>query len=301
MKADSGFARRITGDQFIITAEYLPSATTEPSAAAKVVEQFGDKIAAINVADNPYAVGLSSLAGALAVKNAGGEPIYQIVTRDRNRMAIQSDLLGAASLGIGNILCLSGYHQVLTGCPESANVYDIDSVQLVALVKRMTEQGQLLDGRSIEGAFAMVAGAAANPYLQPQELNMIRLAKKVQAGAGFIQTQAVFNTDTFAQWIEAAVKQGLTDRAAILAGVLVLNSADEAEKLRNTFTDFVIGDEVVDRLKQAGSPDAQAKEGVAICAEVIKKLKPMKGLKGIHLISGGNEALVPQVLTAAGL
>ncbi len=301
MKANSGFAQKITGDQFIVTAEYLPKATTDTSAAKKVVEQFGGPVAAINVADNPYGVGMSSLAGAVAIKNAGGEPIYQIVTRDRNRMAIQSDLLGAASLGIGNILCLSGYHQILTDCPESANVYDIDSVQLLALVDRMTEQGQLLDGKSIDGDFAMLPGGAANPYLQPQELNMIRLAKKVQAGAKFIQTQAVFNTDNFAQWLDIADKQGITGKTAILAGVLVLDSAEEAEKLRSTFTDFVIGDDIVDRLKQAGDADAQAKEGVAICAEVIKKLKPMKGLRGVHLISGGNEALVPQILTAAGL
>ena len=299
MKSNSGLAQKLNGDQFIVTAEYLPGATTQTSEAAGVVEEFGDRVAAINVADNPYGVAMSSLAGALAVAGAGGEPIYQIVTRDRNRIAIQSDLLGAAALGIGNVLCLSGYHQVLTDCPESANVYDIDSIQLLSLVNRMTEKGELLDGKAIEGEFGMLAGAAANPGLQPMELNMIRLAKKVQAGAKFIQTQATFDTDAFAQWLEAAAREALTDRTAILAGVLVLSSAEEAERLRDRFTDFAIGDDMVDRLKQAGDVEAQAREGGAICADVIKRLMPMKGERGVHLMAGGNVTLLNDILAAA--
>jgi len=209
--------------------------------------------------------------------------------------------MGAAFLGIKNVLCLSGYHQTLIGCPESANVYDIDSIQLIAAVRKMNDEGLLLDGTKIEGAFSMLIGAVANPYLKPLELNTIRLNKKVDAGANFIQTQAVFDTETFAQWLEAVRSEGLTEKVAILAGVLPLTSAAEAEKLDDSYTDFNIPDEIIERIKAAGNQDAQKKEGQTICAEIIKAIKDMPGLRGVHIISGGNEKIVPQLIAEAAL
>jgi methylenetetrahydrofolate reductase (NADPH) len=233
--------------------------------------------------------------------DAGIEPIYQIVTRDRNRIAIQSDLLGAASLGIRNVLCLSGYHQRLTGCGEAANVYDIDSIQLIAAVKGLSEQGILLDGKKVDGEFSMLVGAVANPDLRPLELNILRLAKKVEAGAAFIQTQAVFDVESFDEWLAAARGEGITDKAAILAGVMPLSSAAEAVELGESFTDFNIPDGVIERLGAAGNEEAQKAEAAKICVEIIHSVRGMKGLRGIHIMSGGNEGVVPEVLSAAGL
>lgn len=301
MKVDSKLANAIESGDFILTAEYLPVAGIDSSVIESAASVLGSSVLAVNVADNHYGVAMSSLAASVAVMKAGVEPVYQIVTRDRNRIALQSDLLGAAYLGIKNVLCLSGYHQTLTGSPESANVYDIDSIQLVAAVRKMCDEGVLLDGTKIEGEFSMLIGAVANPYLTPLELNMIRLNKKIEAGADFIQTQAVFSIEAFSQWLDAAVSKGITEKTAILAGIMPLDSAAEAERLRDTYTDLHISDELIERLKAAGSKEAQKKEGLAICAETIKKVKDMNGVRGIHILSGGKEAVVPELLAVSGL
>ena len=301
MKLDSALANEIESENFIITAEYQPRASTNDPAVKEIVDAFSNGPCAVNVSDNPYGPVMSSLAASIALSRSGIEPVYQIVTRDRNRIALQSDLLGAAYLGIRNVMCLSGYHQTLTACPESANVYDIDSIQLIAFVTKMREEGKLPGGLEFEGTFPMLAGAAANPYVAPLELNIIRLAKKVEAGARFIQTQAVFDTGTFGEWIEAAGSEGITKKTAILAGVLPLESAAEAERLRDTYTDFHIPDEVIERLKNAGDQDAQKKEGIIICSEIIKIIKGMNNVRGIHILSGGNESVVPELFVASGL
>ena len=301
MKADSKLASKIESGDFIVTAEYLPQAGTDASAIEACVSALSKGPTAVNVADNHYGVVMSSLATSVALSRCGLEPVYQMVTRDRNRIALQSDLMGAAYLGIKNVLCLSGYHQTLMGCPESANVYDIDSIQLVAAVRKMNDEGLLLNGAKIDGAFSMLIGAVANPYLKPLELNIIRLNKKVDAGANFIQTQAVFDVEAFQQWLDAARSEGITERAALLAGVLPLGDAVEAERLCDTYTDFSISKEVLDRIKSAGDQEAQKKEGLAICVEIIKKIKDMQGLRGLHILSGGNESIVPELMTAAAL
>lgn len=301
MKPDGRLANCIKGQDFIITAEYLPRASTNPSLNEAVVKALNDKIKAINVADNPNGIVSSSLAGSVALDRSGIEPVYQIVTRDRNRIAIQSDLLGAASLGIKNVLCLSGYHQTLTECSESANVYDIDSIQLIAAVTQMCEDRVLLDGTKIEGDFAMLVGAVANPYVKPLELNILRLAKKVEAGARFIQTQVVFDVEGFAEWMDMARAEGITGKAALLGGVLALNDAEEAEALREKYTDFYIPDKIIDRMKNSSNRDDQRKEGLAIAAEIIRKIKNISGVRGIHILSGGKETAVPELLAASGL
>jgi len=297
MKPESNFAAKVRGQAFIVTAEYLPVAGTEVALAANT---FGPVVTAINVADNHFGVAMSSLAGSFALQQAGIEPIFQMITRDRNRIAMQSDLLGAAYLGMQNVLCLTGFHQTLIGCDDSANVYDIDSIQLIDLVKRMNN-GELLDGMPIQGPFGMLIGAVANPNLQPLALNMLKLRKKIAAGAEFIQTQAVFDIEAFKAWLEAARDAGLTEKAALLAGVLPLTSAEQAEELSATHTDIVIPAAVIQRLTAAGNADAQHKEGVKIAAEVIAQLKGLPGLRGIHLLSGGNESSVTELVATASL
>jgi methylenetetrahydrofolate reductase (NADPH) len=297
MKSSSKLAGMLGGNDFIVTAEYLPVSGTDTAAVDTAIKSFGNRLTAVNAADNHYGAALSSLAASVALNKAGIEPVYQLVTRDRNRIALQSDLLGAAFLGIKNVLCLSGYHQAVIDCPQAANVYDIDSIQLIALVKKMNE-GLFLDGSKIKGEFAMTIGAAANPYLKPLGLNILRLGKKVTAGASFIQTQAVFDTDTFKLWLGAAVNAGITKKAAILAGVMPLQSAEQAQKLVETHTDFTIPAGIIERLKAAGDAGAQKKEGVKIAAETIKKLKGTAGLRGVHILSGGNEGVIPELLAA---
>jgi len=299
MRSNSQLAKKIESTDFIVTAEFLP----RPGAGTGIVEECAASLrngpVAVNVADNHYGVAMSSLAASVALLHAGIEPVYQMVTRDRNRIALQSDLLGAASLGIKNVLCLTGYHQALIGCPESANVFDVDSIQLVAALTRMTEEGLLMDGSKIDGPFAMLVGAAANPLLKPLELNIMRVKKKVRAGANFIQTQAVFDVEDFKLWFDAVRGEGIAQKTAILAGVMPLTGADEAKRLNETFTDINIPVDVVSRLEAAGNEGVQRKEGLAICAETIGKLRALPGLRGIHILSGGNESAVPQLMLMA--
>ena len=289
---------KIEAGDFIITAEYAPG-TNLGTLPSEKLKNCG--AAAINISDNPYGASISSLASAVRLRQAEIEPIYQIVTRDRNRIALQSDILGAASLGIKNILCLSGYHQTITEMPESARVFDIDSIQLIGTINRMNEEGILLNGTKINGKFSMLVGAVANPYLRPLDLNILRLKKKVKSGARFIQTQAVFNTTDFRDWLDAAYQEGITERAAIIAGIYPLESYDEAVSLLKKHTDFYIPDSHIKRIKDAGNPEAQKKEGIAICVETIGKIKEMKGLNGIHIISGGKVDIINEVITEAGL
>jgi methylenetetrahydrofolate reductase (NADPH) len=299
MKVDSKLATKIETGDFIVTAECAPGATASGAIAEAALKALGSRPVAVNVADNSHGVALSSVAASVAAMKSGVEPVLQMVTRDRNRIALQSDLLGAASLGIRNVLCMSGYHQTLIGCPESVNVFDIDSIQFIELTSRMSENGILADGTSIDGQFSMLVGAAANPFLKPLELNLLRLNQKIEAGARFIQTHAVFDIQAFSQWLDAARKEGFTQKAAILASVYPLESVEEAQKLRDTYAEFCIPDEVIERLKKAG--DAGKKEGLAICVETIKQLKQLDGLRGIHILSGGKEAVLPDLVAASGL
>jgi methylenetetrahydrofolate reductase (NADPH) len=199
------------------------------------------------------------------------------------------------------VLCLSGYHQTLIGYPESANVFDIDSTQFIELTARMSANGILADGTKIDGQFSMLVGAVANPFLRPLDLNLFRFGLKIEAGARFFQTHAVFDIVAFNEWLDGARKEGFTKKAAILAGVFPLASAAEAQKLRDNYAEFRIPDKVIERLKKAGDAGAQKKEGLAICVETIKQLKALDGLRGIHIFSGGREASVPEILAAAGL
>ncbi len=301
MKVDSKFAKKIESGDFIVTAEYVPVVSAVASVIETTLKTIGSKPVAINMADNQHGVATSSLAASVIALKTGFEPVLQIVTRDRNRIALQSDLLGAASLGIKNVLCLSGHHQTLTDSPESANVFDMDSTQLIEIFTRMGEKGELVNGGRIEGQFSMLVGAVTNPFLKPLELNVLRLERKIEAGAKFIQTHPVFDVKGFGQWLDAAHKAGITAKTAILAGIFPLETADQAVRLRDKYADFCVTDDVIGRLKSAGNEAAQKKQGLAICAETIKQIKTLSGLRGIHILSSGKEPVVSEILGAAGL
>jgi methylenetetrahydrofolate reductase (NADPH) len=297
MKPDSMLAGKIKSKDFIITAEYVPQAGANLSAIKASVGAYRDKVTSVNVADNHYGITPSSLAVCAALLQSGIEPVLQINTRDRNRIALQSDLLGASLLCIKNVLCISGYDQSIIGSPDAKGVFDLDSFQLLALVKRMTEEGLLMDGTRLGNSFAMLAGAVINPYMRPLELNILRLSRKVQAGAAFIQTQAVFDFEEFREWLEAARKEKITEIVAILAGILPLTGADEARQLVEAHPDMNIPSKVIERLAAAGSAEAQEREGLTISAEMIKNIKGLPGLRGVHLLSGSKHNLVPELLT----
>ncbi len=301
MKNGKKFADQVSSGDFLVTAEYMPPAAADSAHIDSVVDSLKQVPSAVNVSDNPFGVGMSGFAASLHLSKAGIEPVFQMVTRDRNRIALQSDILGAASMGINNILCLSGYHQTLTDSPQSANVYDIDSTQLIAIARSITEKGELQNGAAVSGRASLITGAVANPYLKPVELNMIRLSQKVEAGATFIQTHAVFDTDGFTMWLNAAKGSGVTEKAAILAGIIPLESAEEAESLKSRFTDFYIPDTIIERLKDAGDSAAQRREGIKICVEIINSIKNFNGLRGIHLMTGGKEDMIPEILSSSGL
>lgn len=301
MKHDSQLATKINAGEFIVTAELLPQASATMAEVDAAAGSLKNGLTAVNIADNPEGPILSSLAGALALMKAGIEPVYQIVTRDRNRIAIQSDLMGAAALGIRNVLCLSGHHQALTDSSQSANVYDIDSIQLIAAVKKMRDENLLINGATVKGDFPMLIGAVASPDMKPLELNILRLAKKIEAGADFIQTQAVFDVETFGSWLEQARKDGLTEKTAIIAGVMPLKSANEAQTLKSKYTDLSIPDNVIQQLNESGDEAKQKEKGLLMCVETIKAIKKIQGVKGIHILSGGKESMVPDIIAQSEL
>jgi methylenetetrahydrofolate reductase (NADPH) len=287
--------------EFVVTAECGPPR----GANAGVIRQKGELLKgyvdAVNVTDNQTAiVRMSSLAAGIHLQGLGLEPVMQLVTRDRNRIALQSDIMGAYSLDIRNILCLSGDHQTFGSQPDALNVFDIDSVQLLRMVRDMRDRGRDMSGFELDEAPAMFIGAAANPFADPLDYRVIRLAKKIEAGADFIQTQCIYNTERFKEWLRLAREEGLTEKVYILGGVTPLKSARMAEYMAANVAGMDIPEAVIKRL--AGAPKGQADaEGIRICVETIAELRQLEGVHGVHIMAIENEGKVGEVVEAAGL
>jgi methylenetetrahydrofolate reductase (NADPH) len=223
-----------------------------------------------------------------------------MVTRDRNRIALQSDILGAASYDIFNILCLSGDHQSFGDCPTGQNVHDIDSMQLIQTVKHMRDNGKFLGGDDISRPPQMFIGAAANPFADPFEIRVPRLAKKIAAGVEFIQTQCIYDIDKFELWMKMAGDRGLLDKVHILAGVTPFKSAGMARYMKNRVPGIEIPDEMVKRM--ADTPkEKQPEEGINICIETIQRLKEVKGVRGFHVMAIEWEEKVSEIVEKSGL
>jgi methylenetetrahydrofolate reductase (NADPH) len=230
----------------------------------------------------------------------GVEPVLQMVTRDRNRIAIQSDILGAASFDIFNMLCLSGDHQSFGDNPKGQNVHDLDSMQLVQTVRLMRDEGKFLGGADIKRPPQLFVGAAANPFADPFEIRVPRLAKKIASGAEFIQTQCIYNLDKFEEWMKQVRDRGLHEKTYILAGVTPLKSAGMAKFMKNRVPGMDVPDDVVKRM--ADTPkEKQADEGINICIETIERLKTVEGVKGFHIMAIEWEEKVPEIVERAGL
>ncbi|MCF8027360.1 MAG: methylenetetrahydrofolate reductase [Desulfobacteraceae bacterium] len=284
-----------------VTSECGPPRGSDPEVIKQKAELLKDCVDAINVTDNQTSVvRTSSLATCIHLKLMGLEPILQMVTRDRNRIALQSDILGAASFDIANVLCLSGDHQSFGDNPQGQNVHDLDSMQLLWTVRKMRDEGTFLGGDEIKRPPKMFVGAAANPFADPFEIRVPRLAKKIEAGAEFIQTQCIYNLEKFEEWIRLAEDRGLTEKCYIMAGVTPFKSAGMAKYMKNRVPGMDVPDDVVKRM--ADTPKGnQAEEGVNICVETIQRLKEIKGVSGFHIMAIEWEEKVPEIVERAGL
>jgi len=265
---------------------------------AKFLKGYGD---AVNVTDNQTAVvRFCSLAASRILMDMGIEPVMQMVTRDMNRIGLQSNVLGAAALGIKNLLCLTGDHQSFGDHPQAKNVFDLDSTQLLNTVRSMRDDGKMISGTEVEGKPAMFIGAAANPFADPFEFRVIRMAKKINAGAQFIQTQCIYDMERFGKFMEMANEMGLTERCYIMAGITPLKSVGMANYMKKFVPGLLVPDEYITRLR--GVPkDKQAAEGIKIAVEQIQQCLEMKGIAGIHLMAIEWEERVPEICEAAGL
>ncbi len=301
VKTLSKLEQMFAAGHIAVTSECGPPRGSDPEAIKKKGEMIKDHVDAINITDNQTAMTrLCSLAACIHLKLMGLEPILQMVTRDRNRIALQSDILGAASFDINNILCLSGDHQSFGDCAQGQNVHDLDSMQLLQTVRHMRDEGKFLGGDDIKRPPNMFAGAAANPFADPFEIRVPRLAKKVAAGAEFIQTQCIFNLDKFEKWMEEVRKRGLHEKTSIMTGITPFKSAGMAKFMAKNVPGMDIPEEVVRRMSDAPK-GKKAEEGIKIAVESIQRLKECEGVKGFHIMAIEWEEKVPEICEAAGL
>ena len=299
MKAGTNLEKVLENGSFAVTAEVGPPKGTSSAVIRRKGDLIRTYVDAINITDNQTAiVRMSSIAGASILKSNDIDPVMQVVCRDRNRIAIQSDILGAVALGIGNILCLSGDHQKFGNHPNSKNVFDIDSIQLIQVLKSMRDEKKFISGEDISGEVPLYIGAAANPFADPFEFRVTRLAKKINAGADFIQTQAIYDIAKFRQWMKAVREKGLHEQVHILAGVIPIRSVGMARYMRDYVSGVSVPDEIITRLE--GAENAK-EEGVKIPLEIIDQLKEIPGVHGIHIMAVGWEDIVPEIVEKAGL
>jgi methylenetetrahydrofolate reductase (NADPH) len=299
LKAGSRLEKMLAAGHFTVTGEIGPAKNADGHIVAHHGDMLKDYCESFNLTDNQTAVvRLSSIAAGIILKQKGIEPNIQIVARDRNRIAIQSDVLGAAAFGINNVLCLSGDHQSFGNHPTSKNVHDIDSIQMIQVLDGM-RKGYFANGEEIKGPKPeLFIGCAANPFADPFEFRVTRLGKKIEAGADFVQTQCIFDMDRFEKWMELVRAQGLHKRISILAGVTPLKSFKAATYIKNCVAGMSVDQRLIDRLKAAEDPK---EEGVKIALDQIEYLKKMEGIAGVHIMAVAWEEIVPDIVKKAGL
>ncbi len=300
-KSGSNLEKVLRAGHFAFTGECGPPKGANVEHLKEKMNPLRGVVDAINVTDNQTAVvRMSSKAASALMVQAGLEPNFQMVCRDRNRIAMQSDILGIHALGIRNMLCLSGDHQTFGNHPEAKNVYDLDSMQLIALVKKMRDEGKFLNGEDIDGPPKLFIGAAANPFAEPTEFRVYRLANKIDAGADFIQTQCIYNMPRFREFMKRAVDMGLTEKCYILAGVTPFKSAGMAKYMAKSVPGMDVPDDVIKRIEGAGK-GKMAEEGIKFAIEQIQEFKEMPGVAGVHLMAIEWEHKVPEIAERAGV
>jgi len=297
----SKLQKMLDSGHFAVTAEIGPPKHAGAHSIRHHAQLLKNHVDATNITDSQTAiVRLSSIASGVHILDCGIEPIVQMTVRDRNRIAIQADLLGAYSLGMRNLLCLSGDHQQFGNHPTSKNVFDIDSMQLIYLMSRMRDEKKFFCGEEIkEYEPRFFIGAVANPFADPFEYRVDRLEKKIEAGAQFIQTQCIFDMERFERFMEMVRARGLDQRAHILAGVTPLKSWRAAKYIQTGVSGMIVPDSLVERLKNAADPK---KEGIKVCIEQIKHIREnIKGIHGVHVMAIAWEEVVPEIVEKAGL
>lgn len=300
MKSGSKLEQVLSAGKFAVTSELGPPATGDADNIRKKAEYCRGFVDGVNLTDNQTAiVRMSSISAAAIVISCGLEPVVQMVCRDRNRIAMQSDILGAAALGVKNILLLSGDHQTFGNHPESKNVYDLDSMNLIAMVKKMRDEKQFLSGVPIKDHEPrMFIGAVANPFADPLEFRVVRLAKKVEAGADFVQTQCIFDIPRFTKWMNMVVEEGLHEKVYIMGGITPVKSHKALIYMKEKVAGMSIPDELIKRMESASDPK---EEGVKICLETIEAIRGIKGVSGVHLMPIGWESITSVIVERAGL
>ncbi len=300
-KSGSNLEKVLKAGHFAFTGECGPPQGANVAHLKEKAAHLKGNVDAVNVTDNQTAVvRMSSWAASLILLEQGLEPNFQMVCRDRNRLAIQSDILGVYSNGIRNMLCLSGDHQKFGNHPEAKNVFDIDSMQLIHTAKTMRDDGTFLNGQEIDVPPELFIGAACNPFAEPFDFRVYRLAKKIAAGADFIQTQCIYNMAKFREFMRRAVDMGLHEKCYILAGVTPMKSVGMARYMAKQVPGMDVPDNLIKRLQGAGKGKVAA-EGIKFAVEQIEEFKEMKGIAGVHLMAIEWEHRVPEIAEMAGV
>ena len=298
---DSGLEKILRSGQFAVTGECGPPRSADGDVVKQKAAQLKGNADAFNITDNQTSVvRMSSISASVLMMQEGLEPVMQMVCRDRNRIAIQSDILGAAALGVKNMLCLSGDHQKFGDHPEAKNVFDIDSIQLIRTVRMMRDEGKLLGGEEMQVPPRIFVGAAANPFADPFSIRVPRLAKKVNAGVEFIQTQCIFNMEKFSDWMKGVTDRGLHEKVFILGGVTPFKSFGMAKYMGKFVPGMDVPDALLQRMKDTPKEN-QAEEGIKIAVETIQQLREMDGVAGVHIMAIEWEEKVGEIAEKAGL
>ena len=302
MKTESNLEKVLSAGHLAVTSECGPPRGASAGTVIDKAKYLEGAVDAVNITDNQTAmVRMSSFAGSVLVKQQGMHPLLQMVTRDRNRLAMQADILGAYALGIDTMLCLSGDHTKFGDHAMAANVHDIDSIQLIQMVKGMRDVGKFQGGADIKGVVPkMFIGAAANPFADPFELRVMRLAKKIAAGADFIQTQCIFNVEKFERWMAGVRDKGLHNKCYIMAGITPMKSVGAAKYMKNRVPGMDVPQELVERMGSV-EKEKQPEEGIKICLETIERLKKVEGVAGFHIMAIDWEEKVEEIVKRADL
>lgn len=300
MKSGSNLERVLKAGAFAVTGELGPPKSGNPEVVREKARLLKGHVDAVNITDCQTAiVRMSSVAAGLITQSEGVEPVIQMTCRDRNRIGMQSDILGASALGLKNLLCLTGDHQKFGNHPGSKGVFDMDSIQMLGMVKSMRDEKRFQCGEEIKsGEPRLFLGAAANPFAFPFEYRAVRLGKKVAAGADFIQTQIIYNVEKFARFMEMVRELGLDEKVYILAGVTPPKSLGMARYMKSSVPGMDVTDDVIRRMQEA--KDKQ-EEGINICVDIIQQVKEIKGVAGVHVMAIEWESAVPEILKRAGL
>jgi len=301
LKSGSNLEKVLRAGHFAFTGECGPPKGANVDHLKEKIAHLKGMVDAVNITDNQTAVvRMSSWAASTILIQEGIEPNFQMVCRDRNRLAMQSDILGAYAMGIRNMLCLSGDHQRFGNHPQAKNVFDLDSMQLIALAKKMRDEGKFLNEEELDVAPRLFIGAASNPFADPTEFRVYRLAKKIASGTDFVQTQCIYNMDIFRDFMKKAVDMGLHEKCYILAGVTPMKSVGMAQYMAKAVPGMDVPESLINRLRGAGKGKV-AEEGIKFALEQIEEFKEMEGVAGIHLMAIEWEHKVPEIAERAGL